>query len=250
MSSRACGRSTAPCGRRRLCSRRGRPPAARPPTSAAPGGRRSLPPLPRADAAEPARSGDGGGVETHAPAARRARPRPARWLSIEELAAPRHELVASRPRADELDRRADQLADALDVVPAARGQVVPAARRAYVGLPHRALFVNRLAVLVMRDVRDRVVEAGAAKLITRAQLQQRLVVEDVEPHQGGDADAVEAHGVAADRGVEPADAPRPAGDGPELVAAFTDLVPHLVEQLGRKRPVPDARGIRLEHTER
>src|SRR5438105_4089176 len=90
----------------------------------------------------------------------------------------------------------------------------------------------------------------ASKLVTRAQLQQRLVVEDIEPHEGGDADAVETHRVAGDRGVEPSDSARAARDGAELMAALPDLVPDLVQQLGGKRAVADARRVRLENTDR
>src|SRR5207245_11516023 len=84
---------------------------------------------------------------------------------------------------------------------------------------------------------------------TGADLEERLVVEDVQPHQGRNADAVEADRVARDGGVEPADAPRSAGDRAELVAALPDLIPHLVEQLGWKWAVADARRVGLEHTQ-
>ena len=80
----------------------------------------------------------------------------------------------------------------------------------------------------------------AAKLVAGADLELGLVVEDVEAHQGGDGDAVEADSVAGHGGVEPADAPGPAGHRAELVAALTDLVPHLVEKLGGKRSIADS----------
>src|SRR5207248_4167064 len=130
-------------------------------------------PGPRGDGAEGGRRG---------PGASRARPRPA-GLSIEELAATGHELVAPRAGANELDRCAGKLADPLHVVAAALREVVPAPGRADVLLPTGHLLVNRRAVLVVGDVGDRVVVSLASKLVTRADLQERLVVEDVQPHQ-------------------------------------------------------------------
>src|SRR5581483_2612956 len=160
--------------------------------------------------------------------------------SGEEGSAPRDELVAARARADELDGRADELADPLDVVAACAREVLPAPRGADVGLPARELLVHRLAVLVVRDVRDRVVVCRSAEVVTRADLEVGLIVEDVEPHQRGAADSVEPARVSRHGGVEPADAARTARDGAELVAALADLVPHLVRELGRERTVADA----------
>src|SRR5467141_1908491 len=102
--------------------------------------------------------------------------------SVEELAAAGDELVAARAGADELDRRADELTDAIDVIAAVRRQVLPAECGADLLLPPRHLVVGGLAVLVMGDVRQRVVEAMASEVIARADLQEGLVVEDVQPH--------------------------------------------------------------------
>jgi hypothetical protein len=84
------------------------------------------------------------------------------------------------------------------------------------------------------------VESLAAEVVACADLQRGLVVENVQPHERGAADAVHPHGVARDGRIKPPDAARPAGDGAELVAAFADLVPHLVEQLRREWAVADA----------
>ena len=46
-------------------------------------------------------------------------------------------------------------------------------------------------------------------------------------------------------GIEPAAAPFAAGGGAELLAARTELLTDVVEQLGRKRPGTDARGVGL-----
>src|SRR5690242_10342023 len=92
--------------------------------------------------------------------------------SVEKLAAPGDELISARPGADQVDRRADELPDALDVVTALLREVIPAAGGADLGLPSRQLFVERLAVLVMRDVGQRVVVRLAPEPIPGADLEQ------------------------------------------------------------------------------
>src|ERR1700680_4937526 len=170
--------------------------------------------------------------------------------SVEEFAASGYELIAARSGPDQLHRRADELADPLDIVAAALGQIIPAACGTDVSLPTRHLFVDRLAVLVVRDVRDRMVVALTAEVVAGADLELGLLVEDVQTHESRAADAIYAHGVARDGGVEPADAPWSSSHGAELVTALADLVPHLVQQLRRKRSVTDPRGVRLEHSDR
>ena len=69
--------------------------------------------------------------------------------------------------------------------------------------------------------------------------------QDVELVEHDAADAVDRDRVAQRHGVEPADPARPAGDRPELVAALGDPGADLVVQLGRIRPGPDPRRVRL-----
>src|SRR5438552_536670 len=111
--------------------------------------------------------------------------------------------------------------------------------------PCRDLTVSRrhelsLGATDLADDLGQVLLRSAAKLVAGADLEQRLVIEDVEAHQRRDAEAIEAHRVAPDRRIEPADASRATGHRAELVAALPDLVPHLVEQLGRERAITDA----------
>ena len=69
--------------------------------------------------------------------------------------------------------------------------------------------------------------------------------QDVELVEHDAADAVDRHRVAQRHGVEPADPARPPGHRPELVAALGDPGADLVVQLGRIRPGPDPRRVRL-----
>src|SRR5438132_938462 len=90
---------------------------------------------------------------------------------VEEGAAAGDELVASWPGADKLHRRADQLANPIDVITTRLRKIVPAPRCANLVLPPRHFFVDRLAVLVMRDVRQGVVESLAPEVVAGADLQ-------------------------------------------------------------------------------
>src|SRR6266566_4993183 len=89
----------------------------------------------------------------------------------------------------------------------------------------------------------------SAEVVGGADLQEGLLVQDVEAHQRGPADAVDADRIAGDSRVEPADAAWAAGDGAELVAAFADLVPGLVEELRGEGAIADARRVRLEDSD-
>ena len=62
---------------------------------------------------------------------------------------------------------------------------------------------------------------------------------------------VGVHGdrVAQRHGVEPADAPRAPGHGPELAATLGDALADVVEQLGRERPGAHPRGVGLHHAD-
>ena len=76
-----------------------------------------------------------------------------------------------------------------------------------------------------------------------------IVVEAVEHVELGERQRVEpvdAHAVADGDRVVPAAAPRPAGDRAVLVAAVAQPVAHLAGQLGRQRPLADARRVGLD----
>src|SRR5438309_9590041 len=90
---------------------------------------------------------------------------------VEEGAAAGDELVASWPGADKLHRRAYQLANPIDVIATCLRKIVPALRGANLVLPSRHVFVDGLAVLVMRDVRQRVIESLAPEVVAGADLQ-------------------------------------------------------------------------------
>src|SRR6202011_5651253 len=169
--------------------------------------------------------------------------------SVEKSAASGDELVAARAGPDELDGRSDELTDPFNVVAASLRQVVPAASGADVLLPAGHLLVDRLAVFVVRDVGEGVVEALASEVVAGADLQQGLVVEDVETHEGGAADPVQPNGVAGHGGVEPSDAARSPGNGAEFVASLADLVADVVEELRWERSVAHAGGICLEDSD-
>ena len=74
-------------------------------------------------------------------------------------------------------------------------------------------------------------------------------VEHVELGEGERVEAVDAHRVADDDGVEPAAAARAAGGGAELLAALADLVFEGAADLRGQRAGAHARGVGLGDAE-
>ena len=73
--------------------------------------------------------------------------------------------------------------------------------------------------------------------------------EHVELGERERRDPVDADREAQGRQVEPAAAPLPAGDGAELAAERADPLLRLTLDLGRERPVADARDVGLGDAE-
>src|SRR4051794_9512113 len=94
-----------------------------------------------------------------------------------------------------------------------------------------------------------IVDDAAVELVAGADLDLLEAVEDVELGQRDALDAAGPHGLAHQHGVEPAAAPRPSGDDAELLALGAERLADVVELLGRKRPLPDARGVGLADAE-
>src|SRR5262249_29346326 len=70
--------------------------------------------------------------------------------------------------------------------------------------------------------------------------------QDVELVEHDAAHRVDGDGIPQRHRIEPADSTRPAGDGPELLAALRDPGTDLVMELGGKRSGPDTGGIGLD----
>ena len=138
------------------------------------------------------------------------------FSSASDVVLRRLRKVVERTRlGDVLGPAGEELVDRLGVVEA--------------GLRHRHL-VDPLAVDVVRDAHRDLVPAG-----------QHV---ELGEHEVGDA--VDACGVAGDRGVVPAAASGAAGRGAELGAVLAQLLAVVVEQLGRERALADAGGVRLD----
>src|SRR5580693_5082861 len=74
-------------------------------------------------------------------------------------------------------------------------------------------------------------------------------IEDIELGQRQAVDATGAHGLAHQRGVEPAAAALASGVDAELLAAAADLLTDLIMQFGRKRTLADPGRIGLADSE-
>ena len=89
----------------------------------------------------------------------------------------------------------------------------------------------------------------AVGVIGGADLQRREVIEDIEPGDGGQGEAVDIRSVAGDHGVEP---PAPSGatrGGAVLVCLLPDKVSALIVELRGHRAASHPGGVRLEYPE-
>ena len=83
--------------------------------------------------------------------------------------------------------------------------------------------------------------------IAGANLDFRLLVENVQLRHHQRINSVEHLRVAQNHQIEPSAATGPPGDRTELVSARPNFVRVQVRHLGRKRPAADARRVSLRH---
>src|SRR5580704_13516389 len=146
-------------------------------------------------------------------------------------------------------RAAYQFLDPADVFDGLGRQFGPRARAGGFLLPAGDGFVDRLHARLGVLARRQIIDLLAVEPIADADLDLLEAVEDVELGQSEAADAAGAHRLAHQHGVEPATAPRPAGDDAEFLAALAERLADLVELLGRKRPGADTGGVGLADAE-
>src|SRR6202008_331437 len=110
-------------------------------------------------------------------------------------------------------------------------------------------FVDRFACRQLADVGGELGERAVAAGVGRAARALFETVEDVALGYPRALGAVDAPGVADRDRIDPAAAPRPAGDGAVLAAALAQAVAHLARELGRKRSFANAGRVRLDDAE-
>src|SRR5262249_15635261 len=109
-------------------------------------------------------------------------------------------------------------------------------------------FVDRLAGGELHHVGWKLGQRASVAAIRGANLDTLEAVEYVELGECKRVDAVDAHAVPCGHRIVPPAPPRPAGDGAVLVAAFTQPLPCLAEQLRWKRAFAHPCRVRLDNT--
>ncbi len=163
--------------------------------------------------------------------------------------AHQHGVLALGAGRQHRDRGADQLFETADVFDRGGGQIGPGPRAAGAFAPTLGGLVDRLELGLRGGAGRQVIVALPAMPIGGADLDLVEAVEHVELGQRDAVDAADLDRLAHQRGVEPAAAPRPAGDGAELVAALAEPAADLVVELGRERAAADPRGVGLGDAE-
>ena len=160
----------------------------------------------------------------------------------------RRMIVSSRSEPVETMRRrhAGHLFEPRDVAARGVGQIRPAAD-ALASAPTSRASIRTPARRPQAGPRSdgNSVSVRAPQRVGRADVDVIEAVEHVELGQRERVEAVDADAVAHGDGVVPAAAARPAGDRAVLVAALAQAVAHLAGQLGRQRPLADARRVGL-----
>src|SRR6185312_5095952 len=136
-----------------------------------------------------------------------------------------------------------------DVLDRGGGQVGPGAGAAGAFAPALGGLVDRLDLGLQRSAGGQVVVCLPPALVAGADLDLVEPVEHVELGQRDAVNPADAAGLAHQHRVEPAAAPRPAGDGAELAAALAEPLTGFVVELGRERTAADACRIGLGDAE-
>ncbi|RMV57311.1 hypothetical protein ALP09_04765 [Pseudomonas amygdali pv. lachrymans] len=153
--------------------------------------------------------------------------------------------VTVRTGRNDIDRRANQLFDALDVGASGCRQLFQGLGTQRGFAPARHLLVDRtqtqVAVGVSRCVDDR----AFFVLVADADVDGLKTVKHVQLGQAQARDAVDFDGATQDDGIEPAATTSATGGSAELVATLGQESTDIVEQLGRERTRTHTRGVGL-----
>src|SRR3990167_6578420 len=153
--------------------------------------------------------------------------------------------VAVRARRNNVNRRTDQLFDALDVVASSLRQLFQRLGTDGGFGPAWHLFVHRLQADVAVGVSRRVDHCTILVLVANTDVDGFQTVQHVQLGQAQARDAVDVDSATKDDGIEPAATTGTAGGSAELVATLGQECTHVVEQLSRKRTRTHAGGVRL-----
>lgn len=136
----------------------------------------------------------------------------------------------------------------LNIAPRRLGQLLPAARAGDVALPAVHILDDGLRVL-LQDGERKLIRLLTAELIVGAQGDLLHIAQHVELRQGDVRRALHLHAVARGDKVDRPDAARAAVLAPYSSPRLSQLLGLLAEPLAHERPLADAGGIRLHHTD-
>jgi hypothetical protein len=152
------------------------------------------------------------------------------------------------PDADNPQRRAGQLGNGAHVTPRRRRQVRKLLRGLRRIFPTGKLTVNRLAILQLRGVAWRHIEALAIQSVGYADLDALNAVQTIEVRHGQLVDAVYHRRVTRRHRIEPAAAPGPSGGRAKLATHLVQLVRDAFV-FCREGTFADSRRISLHHAD-
>src|SRR3984957_7286534 len=147
------------------------------------------------------------------------------------------------------NRTTHQFLHAADIFDRLRREVRPGAGVGGRLLPALDRLIDRLDAGLGALAGRQMVDFLAVQEIAGADLDGVKAVEDIELGQRQAVDAAGTHGLADQRGVEPAAAALASGVDAEFLAAAANLLADLIMQFGRKRTLADPGGVGLADSE-
>src|SRR5436190_13930297 len=154
-------------------------------------------------------------------------------------------VVALGAGRDDPDLTADELREPVDIAPGGGRQPAEVANTAGALRPAGQRLVDGLARLEDGEVGGHLADRLTLAPVRDAHLDLGEVIENVELGEGYRIEPVDTDRVADDHRVEPPAAAGPSGRGSVFVAAIADVLLEGAAGLGRQRPRPNARGVRL-----
>ena len=159
-------------------------------------------------------------------------------------------LVSAGTEGDDGDRNFHEIRKKAQIGHGCLGQILELATVLRRALPARQGLEDWMATGEVVGAAGEVIDPFAIQFVGHADLN---LIEFIQHIQLGDGEAIEAvhlNGVATDHPVESSRAsPAPAGGGSEFTAALRQLIVEAPAQFGRERPLTDAGGVGLGHTD-
>src|SRR5882762_7611029 len=159
------------------------------------------------------------------------------------------DLITSCAHAHIRDLRLDERLNAVEVAASLRRQISKASSFRRSGLPAVEPLVTGHGATEHIQVAGKFLVDLAVRFVSCAETDPVQSVEHIELRDGEISEPVDPSGIANDDAVEPAAAARPTGGRTKLISEPPNLRLQRLFELRRQRPVSNARGVRLHHTD-